>query len=112
MVSPLLFSYISGNLENEKAMRIQKHINQCVSCSKTAYAIEQVIHSGDTPRTDLWPRMASRLAQTKKASQTDHHMPFLFPSFTWREATAIAIVILTLTVTPEPLRFLVVLGVL
>lgn len=112
MVSPLLSAYISGELEDQKAMRVQKHISRCVACGKTADAIKRVVLSGVGPGTDLWPRLASRLAQTKQASQTDRYMPILFPSFTWREATAMAIVVLTLAVVPEPLRFLVVLGVI
>lgn len=112
MISPLVAKYIRGDLNDENKDRIEIHLARCDTCRKTAEALKQVIASDDAPRTDLWPRLAARLAEIKRDSETNHGGPVRLPPFNWGAAAATAIVILTHALTPEPIRLLVILGII
>ena len=57
------------------------------------------------PRHDLWPRLRARLLD-------DDVVHLRVPALGWREAAALAIVLGTLVIVPDPLRFLSACGLL
>ena len=57
------------------------------------------------PARDLWPRLRARLRDGDRV-----HLRL--PALGWREATAVAVVLGTLVVVPDPLRFLAACGLL
>jgi hypothetical protein len=58
-----------------------------------------------SPRRDLWPRIAARLRE-------DEPVRLRVPALGWFEATAVATVVGTLVLLPDPVRFLTACGLL
>jgi hypothetical protein len=58
------------------------------------------------PDHDLWPRLLAQLRAQEE------HIALRFPTIGWREATAAAVVLGTLFVVPDPVRFLSACGLL
>jgi len=58
------------------------------------------------PPLDLMPRLRARLRDD------DEVVRLRLPTLGWREATAVAVVLGTLVVVPDPLRFLAACGLL
>ena len=57
------------------------------------------------PSHDLWPRLCARLA-------ADDVVALRVPPIGWLEATAIAVVVGTIVLVPDPVRFLSACGLL
>lgn len=57
------------------------------------------------PSRDLWPRLCARLAD-------DDVVALRVPAIGWLEATAIAVVVGTIALVPDPVRFLSASGLL
>ncbi len=111
-VSPLLAGMLNDRLEGEDAVRIEEHLTACPSCRATADALELAWRASRPPRSDLWPVLRSRLAAAETASEADDRVQLVFPAPGWQVAASLAVIVLTLAVTPHPARFLVALGLL
>jgi hypothetical protein len=58
------------------------------------------------PERDLWPRLHARLGEEEE------QIALRLPTLGWREAAAVAVVLGTLFVLPDPVRFLSACGLL
>jgi hypothetical protein len=58
------------------------------------------------PDHDLWPRLRARLRAEEE------RVDLRLPTLGWREAAAVAVVLATLLVVPDPVRFLSACGLL
>jgi hypothetical protein len=58
------------------------------------------------PERDLWPRLRARLREEEE------QVVLRLPAFGWREVVAVAVVLGTLLVVPDPVRFLCACGLL
>jgi hypothetical protein len=66
-----------------------------------------LIHRGTlAPPHDLWPRLRARLREEDEVVRVS------IPALGWREAAALAVVLGTVAVVPDPLAFLAASGVL
>ncbi len=111
-ISPLLAGMANDCLGGEEAVRIEEHLTTCPSCRATADALDLAWRASRPPRSDLWPVLRSRLAALETASEGDDRVRLVFPAPSWQVAAALAVVVSTLAVIPDPARFLVSLGFL
>jgi len=111
-IAPLLAGRVNDRLEGEEAARVEEHLTTCPSCRATADALDLAWRASRPPRSDLWPVLRSRLAVSETASERGDRVQLVLPAPSWQVAAALAVVVLTLVVMPDPARFAVALGLL
>ncbi len=111
-IAPLLAGRVNERLEDGERLRIEEHLTTCRSCRDTADALGLARRASRPPRSDLWPALRSRLAESETASEGDDLLQLVFPAVTWRISAALAVVVLTLALVPDLALFLVAFGFL
>jgi len=107
-ISPLLSGYVNRTLNEQETDQVKEHLSTCPICQGVVDALEVSLHAYDIPRANLWPRLQSKLSTSKEEDE----IYLSFPPLTWPMSVALAVIILTLLVVPEPWRLLVIIGLL
>lgn len=107
-ISPFLSGYVNRTLNKQETDQVKEHLSTCTICLGIVDALEVSLHEYNTPRADLWPRFQSKLS----SSAGEDDIQLSFPPLTWPMPVALAVIIITLLVVPEPWRLLVIIGLL
>ncbi len=111
-ISLLLEGKVNDRLDVAETLRIEEHLATCSACRATVDALDLARRSSRPARSDLWPTLSSRLAASETAWEGGDRVQLEFPDPSWRVAAALAVVLFTLAVIPDPARLLVAAGFL
>ncbi|OGP50360.1 MAG: hypothetical protein A2Y79_11585 [Deltaproteobacteria bacterium RBG_13_43_22] len=107
-ISPLLAGYVNSSLNKQEAAQVEEHLLTCMMCQRIVDLLDLTLRTYSGPRSSLWPMLQSKMAALKE----DDQVYLRFPPITWPVPVALAVIVLTLLVVPEPWRLLAIIGLL